>query len=62
MTEEDAKELRRLIPQLLQVLSDIASGARDPGDADAEYRHLHREVRRILTAYGEECICPWRNA
>lgn len=62
MTEEDAKDLRRLIPQLLQVLSDIASGARDPGGADEEYRHLHREVRRILTAYGEECICPWHNA
>lgn len=62
MREEDARELRRLIPQLLRLLTDVASGSRDPSDADAEYRLLHREIRRLLTAYGEECICPWRNA
>jgi len=59
--EEDANELRRLIPTLLDLLTSVASGARDPSDAAAEYVHLHREVRRILTAYGEECICPWPN-
>jgi hypothetical protein len=58
MREEDANEPRRLIPTLLDLLASIASGARDPSDAAAEYVHLHREVRRILTAYGEECICP----
>ena len=61
MTEEDAAELRRLIPLLLDLLSAVASHDREPAEAAAEYRQLHGDVRSILTKYGEACICPWPN-
>lgn len=61
MTDEDAAELRRLIPRLLAVLSAVASGDQDPTEAEVAYRQLHGDVRAILSKYGEACICPWPN-
>ena len=49
MREQDAVELRRLIPELVRLLGAVASGEREPIEAADEYVHLHREVRRILT-------------
>jgi hypothetical protein len=59
MREHDAAELRGLLPLLLDLLAKVASGEVQPWDADADYRRLHSEVRAILTAYGEPCVCPW---
>jgi hypothetical protein len=59
--DEDAAGLRRLIPLLLELLTAVATGDKEPTEAAADYRHLHGEVRRILVSYGEECICPWPN-
>jgi hypothetical protein len=59
--EEDAAELRQLLPALLELLAAIASGDRSATDAANEYLSLHQQVRRLLTACGEECICPWPN-
>ena len=59
MREQDAAELRGLLPLLLDLLAKVASGEVQPWDADADYRRLHSEVRAILTAYGEPCVCPW---
>lgn len=61
MTDEDAAELRRLIPELLSLLSAVASGDQDPSAAAVTYRQLHSDVRAILSKYGEPCICPWPN-
>lgn len=57
--DQDRDDLRRLIPELLALLSSVASGQRDAVSARDEYGYLHPEVRRILSAYGEDCICPW---
>jgi hypothetical protein len=59
LKDQDREDLRRLIPELLALLSSVASGERDAVSAGGEYGYLHPEVRRILGAYGEECICPW---
>lgn len=59
MREKDAAELRRLLPLLLELLAKVASGDLQPWDADADYRRLHGEVRAILAAYNEPCVCPW---
>lgn len=61
LKDEDAAELRRLIPLLLDLLTAVADGDQAPTEAAVDYRHLHGEVRRILASYGEECICPWPN-
>lgn len=61
MKDQDRADLRRLLPNLIALLSSVASGERDLESARDEYSYLHPEVRRILTAYGEECICPWPN-
>jgi len=61
VTDEDAAELPRLIPQCLALLSAVASGDQDPSDAAVTYRQLHGGVRGILSKYGEPCICLWPN-
>ena len=61
MKEEDAVELRSLLPALLELLAAIASGEREAVDAANDYLYLHHQVRRLLSAHGEECICPWPN-
>lgn len=62
MRDDHAAELRRLLPELLDLLAKIAGGEIPAHEAAGEYSRLHLEARGLLTQYGEECVCPWPNA
>ena len=61
MNEADRETLRRSLPLLIGLLKSVAAGERNSWEAADDYLHLHSEVRRVLAAYGESCVCPWPN-
>jgi hypothetical protein len=59
MDDATRLRLRDLLATQKALLSAVASGARAPNDAEADYRRVHSDLRQILTAENRNCVCPW---
>lgn len=59
MDDATRLRLRDLLATQKALLSAVASGARAPNEAEADYRRVHSDPRQILTAENRNCVCPW---